>query len=434
LSLFVLGRERQSEAVAQAALAEAEQNADGVAAGYALLALAWHRVRGRDQPGRIASYERALDAVGADVEATDLRLMLLDGYGQALYDNDQLAESRQTIREALRLAEHAALPRQASVRVTAAQLWFEDGSWDHALAELTDVNPPLAAYWLIIHGIRALVAMHRDEPETAAEAMREVGGDLAPGSFGGEWVELRIAARALAAERAGDPGRVLGELAPLLDPAVEAEYFIRYQLLPTAVRAALAVGDMAAARAVAADSAAEAERGGTPSMRAAAEQCRGLLGGDGGVLRAAGEVFAGVGRPLLAGQAFEDAAVAYAQGGDDGEARAALKAALACYAGLGASYDARRAKARLRPYGLRPVQREPQRRPDAGWAALTPAEVQVADLLRSGKSNPDIAAELFLSRRTVESHVSRILTKLGAKSRLEVIAAIRPAEPDKPPP
>jgi DNA-binding NarL/FixJ family response regulator len=105
---------------------------------------------------------------------------------------------------------------------------------------------------------------------------------------------------------------------------------------------------------------------------------------------------------------------------------------LACYGDLGASYDARRAKALLRPYGLRPVQREPQRRPDSGWAALTPAEVQVADLLRAGRSNPDIAAELFLSRRTVESHVSRILMKLGAKSRLEVIAAARPTEPDQP--
>jgi DNA-binding NarL/FixJ family response regulator len=70
----------------------------------------------------------------------------------------------------------------------------------------------------------------------------------------------------------------------------------------------------------------------------------------------------------------------------------------------------------------------------SGWAALTPAEVQVADLLRAGKSNPDIAAELFLSKRTVESHVSRILAKLGGKSRLEVIAAIRAAEPDDPAP
>jgi DNA-binding NarL/FixJ family response regulator len=67
-------------------------------------------------------------------------------------------------------------------------------------------------------------------------------------------------------------------------------------------------------------------------------------------------------------------------------------------------------------------------RPAVGWASLTPAEAQVAELVQAGPSNPDIAAELFLSRHTVESHVSRILTELGAKSRREVAAAARPPE------
>jgi DNA-binding NarL/FixJ family response regulator len=151
-----------------------------------------------------------------------------------------------------------------------------------------------------------------------------------------------------------------------------------------------------------------------------------LVAGDGAALQAAAEELAAVGRPLLAGHAFEDAAVAFGQGGDVGAARAALAAALGHYTGMGAGYDARRANARLRPYGLRSVRREPRSRPVTGWAALSPAEVLVADLLRAGKSNPDIAAELFLSRRTVESHVARILAKLGAKSRMEVIAAARP--------
>jgi DNA-binding NarL/FixJ family response regulator len=38
-----------------------------------------------------------------------------------------------------------------------------------------------------------------------------------------------------------------------------------------------------------------------------------------------------------------------------------------------------------------------------------------------GRSNPDIAAELFLSPRTVQTHVSRILRKLGHTSRMEII-------------
>jgi DNA-binding NarL/FixJ family response regulator len=47
--------------------------------------------------------------------------------------------------------------------------------------------------------------------------------------------------------------------------------------------------------------------------------------------------------------------------------------------------------------------------------------VKVAGLVAGGKSNPDIAAELFLSRNTVQTHVSHILTKLSARSRVEIV-------------
>jgi hypothetical protein len=46
-----------------------------------------------------------------------------------------------------------------------------------------------------------------------------------------------------------------------------------------------------------------------------------------------------------------------------------------------------------------------------------------------GRSNPDIAAELFLSRNTVQTHVSHILAKLGAQSRVEIAAEARRHEP-----
>ncbi len=44
----------------------------------------------------------------------------------------------------------------------------------------------------------------------------------------------------------------------------------------------------------------------------------------------------------------------------------------------------------------------------------------MAELVADGGSNPDIAAVMFLSRRTVQTHVSHILAKLGARSRLEI--------------
>ena len=58
-------------------------------------------------------------------------------------------------------------------------------------------------------------------------------------------------------------------------------------------------------------------------------------------------------------------------------------------------------------------------------ALLTRRERQVAKQLADGKSNKDIATELFISVRTVETHVNRILTKLGARSRAEAADRIR---------
>jgi DNA-binding CsgD family transcriptional regulator len=47
--------------------------------------------------------------------------------------------------------------------------------------------------------------------------------------------------------------------------------------------------------------------------------------------------------------------------------------------------------------------------------------MKVAYLVADGRSNPDVAAALFLSRNTVQTHVSHILAKLGARSRAEII-------------
>ena len=51
---------------------------------------------------------------------------------------------------------------------------------------------------------------------------------------------------------------------------------------------------------------------------------------------------------------------------------------------------------------------------------LTPTEEQVAQLVADGKTNNEVAAELFLSRRTVEDNLSRIYRKLGLRSRAEL--------------
>jgi DNA-binding CsgD family transcriptional regulator len=67
------------------------------------------------------------------------------------------------------------------------------------------------------------------------------------------------------------------------------------------------------------------------------------------------------------------------------------------------------------------------RRPATGWEALTPTERTVAGLVAQGLSNPDIAGRLHISRRTVETHVAHVLTKLSARSRVEVAGLVPPS-------
>ena len=61
-----------------------------------------------------------------------------------------------------------------------------------------------------------------------------------------------------------------------------------------------------------------------------------------------------------------------------------------------------------------------RKRPSSGWASLTPAEMDVVRLVSEGLGNKDIAARLFVSPRTVQSHLTRVYTKLGLTSRVQL--------------
>ena len=63
-----------------------------------------------------------------------------------------------------------------------------------------------------------------------------------------------------------------------------------------------------------------------------------------------------------------------------------------------------------------------RRRPAAGWTGLTPTELRVASAVADGLSNPQIAERMFISRRTVASHLTSIFRKLGVSSRAELAA------------
>ena len=76
---------------------------------------------------------------------------------------------------------------------------------------------------------------------------------------------------------------------------------------------------------------------------------------------------------------------------------------------------AERARGELLATGEKVRKRSPEIREE-----LTPQEGQIARLARDGLSNPEIGAQLFLSARTVEWHLSKVFTKFGISSRREL--------------
>ncbi|GAA4800521.1 LuxR family transcriptional regulator [Actinomycetospora chlora] len=120
--------------------------------------------------------------------------------------------------------------------------------------------------------------------------------------------------------------------------------------------------------------------------------------------------------------AWEEAACLAAAGGDGANARVAGARATALAASLGATTTERRVSARLRHLGVRLGVRGTRRRPTTGWESLTATELQVAELVGRGLTSPQVAARLYISPRTVQTHITHILRKLGLRSRVELAA------------
>ncbi|WP_279627984.1 helix-turn-helix transcriptional regulator [Gordonia lacunae] len=120
---------------------------------------------------------------------------------------------------------------------------------------------------------------------------------------------------------------------------------------------------------------------------------------------------------------WEEAACAAAVAGDRDRARDLARRAMRLTRGMGATTSSARVASRLRPLGIRldPAVRD---RPTHGWESLTKTETTVAELVATGMSGGEIADRLFISTRTVQTHVSHALAKLGLRTRVELAAFV----------
>jgi DNA-binding CsgD family transcriptional regulator len=426
-----LGELGKAGEVAASALAAASEATDNWAMGWALhvLALATS-VQGR-MADALPLYDRALTVTQADPALTDLRLLLQLNKAVTLGNLDQYEEALAAAGQAKHLADQVGTTfRLTQAHSALGQLLFQTGRWDDALAEVEilreDLKEPGVACCDL--GIAAVIGFHRGEVDTAR-------GHLAAAAphaerLGHRLITCLVLARSLDCEHEGALPEALAALTKAFDGNPEEVEEIE-DLLADAVRLAAETGDLSAAQAFAGQADALAAGSQIPHRQANALYCRGLLDHDASRLMAAAERYGDAGRPLQKAKALEAAAENFVAAGDRGQAREAFTQAVEVYTSLGAAADIARIQATFRAHGIRRGPHAKHRQARSGWDSLTATEIKIAAFVEEGLSNPEIAAKLLLSRRTVATHVSHILKKLDVHSRTDIarVSALRTITP-----
>ena len=300
---------------------------------------------------------------------------------------------------------------------------FITGEWDDAIAELEasfELADEIQTVVARAHGILSLISLHRNDLSRAEEAAGAAARDLA--RWGPGYLTTWAAwPRALIQEAGGELGQALATMTGAWDTCARLGLALDYPAVGAdLVRLALASGDIGRARDASAAVTEVAARNEVPWMTGAALRCRGLIEDDAEILQAAAGACAGGSRPLGLALACEDAGAAFARQGRLDRARPLLDQALGIYERLGAARDLARAEATLREAGIRRGRRGTRGRPQIGWASLTPAEHAVAGLVAEGLSNPQIGERLYISRRTVQTHLAHMFAKLDIATRAQL--------------
>ena len=348
--------------------------------------------------------------------------------GTALADSDRFGEAEVVLQAGRSRAEQTGdLARLPMYHWAIADVRLASGQWDDALAEaqaglgLIEENATQVGD-VFANALHAHVALHRGNPNGARAAVDEARRSLVAGSveIGFEWMTW---IDALLLEALGQSGQALSILEEAWDLSAPLRYLqaTSRTIGPDLVRMALSAGNHERALSVTDELERNARHSPTPTARGLALRCRGLLSGDPGILLEAVAAHRLGPRPYLVAAACEDAAVALGHHARAAEAGPLLGEAVAAYERLEAVWDITRVQSAQRNLGISQSRRAP-RRPSFGWSSLTPTEAKVVGLVAKGLTNRQIAEQLFVSRRTVATHLEHVFQKLGHANRVELAA------------
>jgi DNA-binding CsgD family transcriptional regulator len=274
-------------------------------------------------------------------------------------------------------------------------------------------------------GTRAWLALHRDGPDAAEPWVRRLGDvDTVSGIVRGvAWVHGPASGHAQAV---GDSDKAFRLLWRGWERCIAREVLmdcVQMSVQLTVLAVALAEDERALQVERVVTGVAERNPE-VVHLAATAAVVRGLVGGDSRQVQQGAELFGASPRRMSHAHAAELAAAALARDGLLEEATAMAEDALRSYGEVGANHDVAQARVRLASAGVAVRGHRVTARPSTGWGALTRTEETVARQVATGLSNPEVAEILFVSRRTVESHVSHILAKLGLRSRTELVLLV----------
>lgn len=421
------GDVRRAEAMGREALGIATSLGDAALEFRALYALGpVHNFQGR-KDRELAAAERLVEIIEGGANLDLVRFHPHFALAMAYAGQDRRDEAAHMYEVGMRAREELGTVWDLPLYLSGlAELHCETGRWDDALvaadtglevAEETGTRTRL----LVCAGVAALIHACRDDVATAARylAIAERELERTGPQAGAYWPSLA------AAEVADARGDHAGALRTLLDAWRENQDSpgLRVYLSSALMRAALLAEDAELARSVADAIGGSDQTGRVASAAGHALLALGAIGRDPEMLSRAIEMFR-VGGPLRElGIACELAAVATAEQGDAAAARQLFEEALAIFEQLDSRRDSARALGAMRACGMRRGSRAAHRRALKGWDALTEMESDVVRLCVEGLTNRQIGERLFISRRTVQTHLAHAFTKLDVSSRVELAAA-----------